>query len=157
MNYSQLSSEFTSKFFGLVNQANKIIITAHESPDEDSIASVLSVYDILSHRYPKKNIRIIYSSEPEDKFRIFKNYDKIEFVTDLADEISGTDLLILLDGSQFSRFTKQPEKIKAILNTIKQTLWLLPRNFLRLVKSKFRNFNPDTEPFPNEFLTFSRS
>lgn len=118
MNYSQLSSEFTSKFFGLVNQANKIIITAHESPDEDSIASVLSVYDILSHRYPKKNIRIIYSSEPEDKFRIFKNYDKIEFVTDLADEISGTDLLILLDGSQFSRFTKQPEKIKAILNTI---------------------------------------
>ena len=118
MNYSQLSSEFTSKFFDLVNQANKTVITAHESLDEDSIASVLSVYDVLSCKYTKKNIRIIYSSEPEDKFKIFKNYDKIEFVTDLADEIGGTDLLIMLDGSQFNRFSKQPEKLRTIPNTI---------------------------------------
>lgn len=118
MNYSQLSSEFTSTFFDLVNKANKTVITAHESPDDDSIGSVLSVCEILTTKYPSKSIRIIYSGEPEGKYRIFKNYDKIEFVPDLAEEISEIDLLIVLDGSQFSRFSKQPEKLRAIPNII---------------------------------------
>lgn len=118
MNYPQPSPEFSSKFFDLVEKSDKVVITAHESPDDDSIASVLSVFDILTTKYPNKNIRIVYSSEPEDKFNIFKNYEKIEFVSDLAEEIKDTDLLIMLDGSQFSRFSKQPEKLKTIPNTI---------------------------------------
>jgi len=118
MNYSQISNEFSSKFFELVEKANKIVITAHESPDDDSIGSVLSIYEILITKYPKKNIRIIYSSEPEPRFSVFKNYSKIEFVPDLADEIGNTDLLVVLDGSQFSRFSKQPEKLKMIPKNI---------------------------------------
>lgn len=119
MNYSLVSQEFSSEFFRLVEESDKVVITAHESPDDDSIASVLSVYEILSTKYPKKNIRIIYSSNgSEDKFNIFKNYNRIEFVPDLAEEINGVSLLIMLDGSQFSRFLIQAEKLKVVPNTI---------------------------------------
>lgn len=114
----QQLTEFSTNFFELIEGAKNMVITAHESPDDDSIASVLSVYEIISTKYPKKNIRIVFSSEPEDRFNIFKNYEKIEFVPDLAEEIIDTNLLIMLDGSQFSRFSKQPEKLKTIPKTI---------------------------------------
>lgn len=51
---SKLFKEFYSKFDDLIREATEIVITAHESPDEDSIGSVLSTYEILVTRYPKK-------------------------------------------------------------------------------------------------------
>ena len=118
MNYSQPSSEFSTKFFDLVDQAGKIVITAHEGPDEDSIASVVSVYDLISSKYSQKNTRIVYTGETENKYAIFKNFDKIEFVPDLADALNDTDLLIMLDGGQYRRFSHNPERLKAIKVTI---------------------------------------
>jgi len=115
---SKISKDFNSKFDDLIQEATEIVVTGHESPDEDSIGSVLSTYEILVTRYPKKKIRIIYSSDPEPRFRIFKNYDKIEFVSDIAYELKNTDLLIFLDGSQYSRFSKYPEKLQKVPTTI---------------------------------------
>ena len=118
MHFSQVSAEFADKFFELVSAANNVAITGHVSPDGDSIASVLSVYEVISSRYPEKKIRIIYSAEPQNHLSIFKNYHKIEFVSDIADNLDQTDLLIMLDGSQFSRFSVSPEKLQSILHTV---------------------------------------
>lgn len=114
MNFVQVSPEFVDQFFALTAKAKNIAITAHVSPDDDSMASVLSVYYILTSKYPQKNIRIIYSSDPQDKYRVFKNYDKVEFVSDMAHSLGETDLVIMLDGSQHTRFTQFPEILRAI-------------------------------------------
>ncbi len=120
MQYSQISPEFKAEFFKLVEESNHILITAHISPDEDAIASVLSMYAILTTTYPAKSIRIAISSEPQDRLKMFKNYEKIEFVNDIANHLADTDLLIMLDGSQYHRFSKdanfgeQMSKIKSI-------------------------------------------
>ena len=118
MEYQEISPNFASDFFKLVTQTNNIVITAHEAPDEDSIASCLSVFDLLSTKFPEKNLRIIYSSDPDPKYEVFKNYDKIEFVADLADYLGNTDLLIMLDGGNFSRFSQKTERLKSVPQTI---------------------------------------
>ena len=106
MHYSKISSEFKIEFFKLIENSQNILITSHISPDEDAIASVLSMYEILSNKYTAKNIRIAISSEPQDRLKIFKHYEKIEFVNDISNHLTDTDLLIMLDGSQHARFSK---------------------------------------------------
>lgn len=118
MKFTAVSPQFTEKFFALTDKASHIAVTAHVSPDDDSIASVLSVFDILTERYPEKHIRAIYSAVPQDQYRTFKNYGKIEFCPDISAVLGETDLLIGLDGGQFSRFSGEPEKLKQIANTI---------------------------------------
>ena len=118
MHFSQVSAEFADKFFELVDSVTNIAVTAHVSPDSDSIASVLSVYEILTTRNPQKNIRIIYSAEPQDHFCVFQNHEKIEFVQDNADHLDQTELLIMLDGGQYSRFSIYPEKLQRIPYTV---------------------------------------
>lgn len=118
MHYSNISHEFRTEFFKLVEESQNILITSHISPDEDAIASVLSMYEILTTSYSSKNIRIAISSEPQDRLKIFKNYEKIEFINDIANHIENTELLIILDGSRYSRFSTNPEKLQTIKNTI---------------------------------------
>lgn len=119
MKHSKVDPEFKKQFIKLINGSNKIVITAHKSPDDDSVASVLSVYNFISTKYPKKQLQMIYTGERVEKYKVFKNYDKVEFVRDVVDVVDGVDLLIMLDGSQYERFTEKPEglKIKA-KNTI---------------------------------------
>ena len=116
--YKEINTQFTSEFFGLVNSSNNISITSHLAPDEDSISSVLSIYHLLISKYPEKNIRLLYSSDKDSKYQIFRHFDKIEFVGDIADHLENTDLLIMLDGSNYSRFSKKPETLKEIFKTI---------------------------------------
>jgi phosphoesterase RecJ-like protein len=116
--YQEISSEFSSEFFGLVDSATKIVITAHESPDEDSISSILLIYRLITTNYPQKNVRLLYGSDPDTKYKVFENFAKIEFVDDIADHLNNTDLLIMLDGGNFSRFSKKPEILKSVSKTI---------------------------------------
>ena len=112
MNYTAPSTEFRREFLSLVGQAQTILLTAHVSPDDDSIASVLSLLYILKIKYPKKTLRIVYTGQPTKKYQSFANSDQVEFVEDLANHLGKADLLIFLDGSQYHRFSKQPEKLQ---------------------------------------------
>ncbi len=112
MHYSEITEKFREDFFKLTDGAKNICITAHISPDEDSVASLLAAYRILSDRYPNKSIRMIYGTERIPRYQSFQNFEKIEFVDELTDYLDIFDLLICLDGSQYHRFTAQPEKLK---------------------------------------------
>ncbi len=111
MNYTTLDQKFKRDFLDLVDRSNSIVITSHKSPDDDAIASGLATYRFVTDSFPQKSTRIIYMGEPEPKLLMFQNYSRIEFVTDLVDSIDSSDLLIVLDGSQFSRFTEKPEDL----------------------------------------------
>ena len=107
-------SLFREEFWNYIEKGNAIVITAHISPDDDSIGSVLATYTILTAKYPQKNISIIYTAEKLEKYSIFHNFDKVFFVEDLADHIENTDTLIMLDVSKYSRVAKNSDAIKNI-------------------------------------------
>ncbi len=107
-------SEFREQFFVLVEKANAIVITSHISPDDDSIGSVLATYTILSEKYPQKNIRILYTGQRVARYSVFHNFEKIEWVDDIANHLEGIDTLITLDASNWRRFTKHEEKLAAV-------------------------------------------
>ena len=111
MNFSELDNKFTEEFFKLVEVSSDICITSHMSPDPDSIASVLSAYSLLSEKYPQKNVKIVYGAESVKDYRNFKYFDKIEFVPDFIEYVNAFNLLIVLDGAQYHRFTQFPEKL----------------------------------------------
>lgn len=105
------SASFENKFEKLVSSSKSILITAHRSQDDDSVASVLSTYNYLTKNYPTKTIEIVYSGIPISRYKTFNNYDRIRFVDDISSYIQDKDLLIFLDGSQYYRFTLYPENI----------------------------------------------
>ena len=104
--------KFADEFFKSVSDAKNIVITSHTSPDDDSVGSVLVIYWTIKNKYPKKNVEAIYTGERENRYKKFEGYDKIKFVPDLADNMNGVDLLIMLDGGGFGRFSNQPEKLR---------------------------------------------
>jgi nanoRNase/pAp phosphatase (c-di-AMP/oligoRNAs hydrolase) len=116
--YHASSANFVSAFFTLAEKSNHIVITGHESADDDSLSSVLSIFHLLISRYPEKNIRMCYTGEAENRFAIFQNYSQIEFSEDMANILGKTDLLIMLDGGDFGRFSHHPEILKKIPHTI---------------------------------------
>jgi nanoRNase/pAp phosphatase (c-di-AMP/oligoRNAs hydrolase) len=111
-------TSFRTDFFALAEKSEHIVITSHFSPDDDSIGSVLSTYTILTTKYPSKDIRIVYTGNLADRWHSFENFNKINFVPDVAHELQGVDLLIMLDANQYVRFSKHPELLQAVPNTI---------------------------------------
>jgi len=113
MKYKKVNQQFKKSFNNLVKSSKCIIITGHTSADDDSIASCLATYHYLTTKYKtKKDVQIIYSGTPVTRFHSFLNFDKIQFVNDLANNLPQSGLLILLDGNTFSRFTYKPDIIK---------------------------------------------
>lgn len=106
--------QFRSDFFQLAADAKSIVITAHFSPDDDSIASVLTMHLVLTERFPEKKVRIVYTGEPVTRYAPFFNFEKIEFVDDVAHHLEDTDLLIVLDTNKYERVSKYPEKLSAV-------------------------------------------
>ncbi len=109
---------FREKFFSLIQASNNIVITAHISPDDDSIASVLSMYSILTQKYPEKKIQMIYTGQSVDRYSIFYNFEKIQFVDDIASYLKDIDLLVFLDCNNIKRSSRFPEKFSDIKNLI---------------------------------------
>ncbi len=114
----QAFADFRKDFFDMVERSDHVVVTAHVSPDDDSIGSVLSVYTILTRKYPGKDIRIAYTGPRVERYHSFPDYEKIEFVDDIANAVSDTDLLIVLDVNQFARISKNPDGLSHIANTI---------------------------------------
>jgi len=111
MDRSESIGKFASGFFELVGAAKKICITCHRGYDDDSIASVLAMRHLLVKRYSAKEVEIVCSGQPGDRYKTFKDFDKIRFVNQMDDHIGEYDLLILLDGSEYHRFVNKPEKL----------------------------------------------
>ncbi len=107
--YTTINNSFIKEFDKQTTSAKDIVITAHISPDDDAISSVLSVYAYLTkHRkVSSSKVRMIFTGKETDRWKYFKNFEKVEFVDDLANELVSTDLLIALDGSGWYRFSKK--------------------------------------------------
>jgi len=110
--------DFQKKFLEIFDNAKKVVITSHISPDDDSIGSVLSLYGILNQIDLSKNIKIVYEGPIAERYSSFSNFDKIQFSEDISFLIEGADLLIIVDVNQYNRFSLQPKKFKEIVNRV---------------------------------------
>lgn len=104
-----ITDQFKDELIKRIDKAKRIAISSHVSPDDDSISSVLAVYYYLTEIKDKDNVHIIYTGKKTDKWEYFKNFDQIVFVEDLAEYVNDLDLLILLDGSNWERFSNKPK------------------------------------------------
>lgn len=94
----------------MLSSVQSICITSHRSPDDDSIASVLAMYQLVTEKFPDKRVEMIYTGDPENgRYKSFANFEKVKFVPDLTDQLFGFDLLIMLDGGEWGRFTNKPD------------------------------------------------
>lgn len=108
---NKISNDFKDKFDTQLKLAKSVVITSHFSPDDDSIASVLSVYYYLIN-YLKINtskLKIIYTGEKNEKWMTLANFDKINFVDDIFNHIDSSGTLIMLDGGAYKRFSRKEE------------------------------------------------
>lgn len=76
------------------------------------MASLLGLYRLLSDKYSNKEIKMIYGAERLPRYESFQNFNQIKFVKDIADYLNDCDLLVCLDGSQYHRFTSNPDALK---------------------------------------------
>lgn len=105
---------FKKDFFELVEKATHVVITAHLNPDDDSLGSVMALHEILTAKYPSKDIKIIYEGEPSVRHQSFANFTHIQFVSDIAEHVEGVDLLVVLDVNNYARISKKSEVLVAI-------------------------------------------
>lgn len=113
MIFKSYDQNFNKEFFKLVESSDKISISAHKPVDDDAVSSLLFLFTVLKTKFPEKDIQIIQTGEKNLRFKIFKNFEKINFVSDIETEINYFDLAIFLDGSQFHRFSDNPEGLKS--------------------------------------------
>lgn len=104
--------EFFEEFWKLVEEAKSVVVTSHKSFDDDSIGSVLAIYWLIKQKHQDKKIHIIYTGTADQRHASFEGYKDIEFVDDVAWYLKDCDLLIMLDGNQYGRFTANYDLIK---------------------------------------------
>ena len=107
--YNELDKLFLVHFKRKIEEAKRVVITAHKDPDDDAIASVLAIHDYITKNCGVETHMKITGVKKIERWNIFKNYEKIEYVKDLYDEVNDDDLLILLDGSRWHRFSNKQE------------------------------------------------
>jgi len=105
MRFDDISNEFKEQFDEMAKSAQKIAITSHIHPDDDSIGSTLSVYYYLTENLgiAKSRTDILYTGEGPERYERFPGYNKIRFVRDIAEKINEYDLLIITDASGWHR------------------------------------------------------
>lgn len=94
------------KILSEIKKAKKVLLTVHVSPDQDSIASVLSM-ELVLRKMGKKTKMISFSQIPS-KLKFISGTEKIETVDFAKINFSDYDLFIALDSAQERMITRNP-------------------------------------------------
>ncbi|OGM60969.1 hypothetical protein A2955_01735 [Candidatus Woesebacteria bacterium RIFCSPLOWO2_01_FULL_37_19] len=87
--------------FEEIKKAKKILLNCHRSPDPDSVASNLALYQVLKHF--GKEIKIISSDDIQKNLLFLQSTEKIDKVDMLNFDYSSYDLFIVLDSSSLDQ------------------------------------------------------
>lgn len=106
------------KFKELIEASEQILITSHISPDPDAMASALLMSATLQANFGSKVIKTVMEEEPSD-LAFMPHYDQAEFKP-VYEALEGfkPDLLILLDGNNYERFSRHDgQKIRDFITS----------------------------------------
>ncbi|MFT4307798.1 MAG: DHH family phosphoesterase [Candidatus Woesearchaeota archaeon] len=110
----EITDEVRFEVLRRINEAQRIVITGHISPDDDSIASVISTYYAITRTLGHTDVRMVYPGVRMPRWSSFELYDRIEFTDDLESAIEDADLVIFLDGNQWHRFGLEAMEVETI-------------------------------------------
>lgn len=112
-----LNKKTSDQILQSINQANKILLTLHVSPDGDAVGAVLAM-DLFLRQLGKKTKIISYSKIPRN-FLYLPGMVDVEIANIAKIDLSEFNLYISLDAADRimitkSEFPKIPEKVKVI-------------------------------------------
>src|SRR5476651_941026 len=96
----------SDKFKQLVDDAERILITSHTSPDPDAVASLLLLGTTLQGNYPDKQIQMVLEEEP-DGLDFLTGYDTIQLrpLLEASKELK-PELVIIVDANNYERVSR---------------------------------------------------
>ena len=100
----------------LIEEADRIMVTSHISPDPDAVSSLLLMSETLWFNFPDKKIESILEEVPAN-LDFIKGYQSIKFapVKDTIEEFK-PDLFILLDANNYERCSRHDgAKVRELL------------------------------------------
>lgn len=102
----KITKGFVSKVKEVINNGKTIAITSHVFPDDDSIASVMAMhYYLIEVVKADAKVEILYTGKRPKRWENFPRYKYIKFVDDVSTHLEKYDILIILDGSGWNRFS----------------------------------------------------
>ena len=91
----------------LLDNAQRILITSHVSPDPDAVSSVLLLGTALEKNLPNKQIKMVLEEKPARDISFLQDYAKLQFQPLLvATEELKPDLFIIVDAMSFERVSR---------------------------------------------------
>src|SRR5664279_1051831 len=97
----------TDKSKQLIDDAERILITSHVSPDPDAVASVLLLGTTLELNFPDKKVEMVLEEEP-DGLNFLNGYGQIKFEPlAIATESFKPDLFIIVDANNYERCSRK--------------------------------------------------
>lgn len=110
-----ITDEIRRQITKRIRDAKRIIVTGHIAPDDDSVASAISVaYYITDKLGHEGSVRIRYPGSRMTRWDSFELYDRVEFTTDLQGDLEDADLAIFVDGNQWHRYGVEKTEIPTI-------------------------------------------
>jgi phosphoesterase RecJ-like protein len=95
------------KFKQLIDDAERILITSHVSPDPDAVASVLLLGTTLELNFPDKKIELVLEEEP-DGLNSLEGYEQIKFEPLAAGiESFKPDFFVIVDANNYERCSRK--------------------------------------------------
>ena len=108
-----ISSEISEQFFPLLEKSRRIAVVTHLNPDGDAVGSAVAMESFLTDLLGKQ-AKVIFSTEIPAQCRfVTEGSYPLTFLLsrdEATDWISGSDLIICLDCSSFSR-TGAPDQL----------------------------------------------
>lgn len=97
----------TDQFKKLVEEAKRILITSHISPDPDAICSVLLLGRALALNFPDKQIKMVLEESSSQDVSFLADFNQIEQVS-LKDTVESfkPDLFISVDAAGMQRLSR---------------------------------------------------
>lgn len=87
----------------LIQSSNTIALTTHLRPDPDAVCSMLALYHYIKMNFPEKEPQMFITGEKIPEWNALLDYEKINWVVDIADLLEKFDLVFLNDSTDFSR------------------------------------------------------
>lgn len=98
--------KMTDKLRELINDAQRILITSHISPDPDAFSSLLLFGTTLLTNFPDKKVAMVMEEAPID-LEFLYGYEQVEFLP-LIEALNKhrPDTFVLLDGNNYERCSR---------------------------------------------------
>jgi len=95
--------QFKVDFIKRIKGVKRVVITSHPTPDEDSMACVLTMRALILKYSPDARVRVVYAEETGVRWLGLLGFECVEGCMDMDVVLRGADTLIIVDANNYPR------------------------------------------------------